>query len=242
VLTVEIVFLVAKPIGLGCLEITLDEIDLGLDAKIVGVGTGERGDECLKLANERNLFTFGDPDQIPQCDLLLSIQYDRIVTSDVISRCGTAINLHLAPLPEYRGCNQFSFAIVDGASHFGATLHLMEAEVDSGDIVYERRFDISENVTVSELHDRTVLEALDLFSESLKSIIENDFPRTPQFTLVEERGSSVHYRKEIEELKKIDLAWSVDRIERHIRATSMPGFPPPFTMINGIRYSIVIEK
>ena len=40
------------------------------------------------------------------------------------------------------------------------------------------------------------------------------------------------YRKEIEKIKKVDLNWSKDRIERHIRATYMTGFEPPYMIIN----------
>ena len=61
----------------------------------------------------------------------------------------------MAPLPEYRGCNQFSFAIVDGKKEFGTTLHKMEEGIDNGDIIAESRFDIPENCFVKELYELT---------------------------------------------------------------------------------------
>jgi hypothetical protein len=54
---------------------------------------------------------------------------------------------------------------------------------------------------------------------------------TPQQQLVAERGTSLHYRSDINKLKVIDLNWSSDAIARHIRATYMPGFEPPYAMI-----------
>jgi len=56
---------------------------------------------------------------------------------------------------------------------------------------------------------------------------------TPQTTLEAERGSSIHFRAEIAALKSIDLSWPAEKIGRHIRATSMPGFEPPYTMVGG---------
>ena len=46
-------------------------------------------------------------------------------------------------------------------------------------------------------------------------------------------GTSLHYKHEINDLKCIDPNWDKEKIERHIRATSMPGFEPPYYMENG---------
>jgi hypothetical protein len=55
----------------------------------------------------------------------------------------------------------------------------------------------------------------------------------PQKDLVNTRGTSIHYRSEIQQLKQIDLSWEQEKIERYIRATYMPGFEPPFTLVEG---------
>lgn len=57
-----------------------------------------------------------------------------------------ALNLHMAPLPEYRGCNQFSFAIADNKKEFGTTIHKMDTGIDHGNILFEKRFPIQMNV------------------------------------------------------------------------------------------------
>jgi hypothetical protein len=38
-------------------------------------------------------------------------------------------------------------------------------------------------------------------------------------------------------IKVIDLSWDKEKIERYIRATSMPGFPPPYCIIDGRKIS-----
>ena len=47
------------------------------------------------------------------------------------------------------------------------------------------------------------------------------------------RGSSIHYRKEINSLKKINLSWNKNKIEKYVRALSMDGFTPPYFEIKG---------
>jgi methionyl-tRNA formyltransferase len=72
-----------------------------------------------------------------------------------------------------------------------------------------------------------------LFIETLQPIFEEKYNKIAQHTLIEKRGASFHYRHEIHSLKKIDLSWDVAKIERHVRATYMPGFEPPYALING---------
>ena len=51
----------------------------------------------------------------------------------------------------------------------------------------------------------------------------------------------LHYRNEINKLKRIDLSWDTDKINRYIRATSMNGFEPPFTVIGGKKIFAIIK-
>ena len=45
------------------------------------------------------------------------------------------------------------------------------------------------------------------------------------------RTTKIHYRKEINNIKIIDLSWPKDKIERYIRATYMLGFEPPYCFV-----------
>jgi methionyl-tRNA formyltransferase len=173
-------------------------------------------------------------DEIATIDFLISVQYHEILKAHHIDRArDIAINLHMAPLPEYRGCNQFSFAIIDGKEEFGTTLHKMETGIDNGAIIAEKRFPIRKGIRVNELYDETVEASKELFEEAIGIVFEGDYQLIPQESLEEERGCSLHYRKEMAQIKKIDLNWPEEKIWRYIRATNMPGFPPPYAEVNG---------
>ena len=109
----------------------------------------------------------------------------------------------------------------------------MDASIDHGDILFERRFQIPPNAWVEDLYELTFNESLDLFIETIADILEGNYSKIPQVNLIQKRGTSIHYRSEINDLKNINLSWDQQKIERHIRATYMPGFEPPFTMLDG---------
>jgi methionyl-tRNA formyltransferase len=129
----QIVFLGSKPIGYHCLQFLLEH-QHELNIEVTGLCTRLRsefgGDNDLsQLAKQYNVRVLPSLNDIPECDIIYSVQHHELLRSQHISKARKiAVNLHLAPLPEYRGCNQFSFAIMDDAKEFGATIH----EIDTG--------------------------------------------------------------------------------------------------------------
>lgn len=81
------------------------------------------------------------------CDLGVSIGGSHIFTSDEIARawCGI-VNLHFAPLPQYRGRYSAGHALRNGETWFGVTLHYVDAGIDTGPIIAERLFPIEPTV------------------------------------------------------------------------------------------------
>ena len=232
----SLVFLGSKPIGYHCLYYLIRQKDqLGIEIAGLLTNDNPRFSTTLSLrtlAEEHGIPVFDSLDELPTVDYLYSVQYHQILKEHHIHKAKKiALNLHMAPLPEYRGCNQFSFAIADQRDEFGTTIHQMDAGIDHGDIVFERRFKIPENCWVDELYELTFNASLDLFIETISEILNGNYTLTPQQQLVAERGTSLHYRSDINKLKVIDLNWSSDAIARHIRATYMPGFEPPYAMI-----------
>lgn len=233
---ISIIFLGSKPIGYECLEYLITQQQV-LNFRIDGVLTQARKEfnvaaDLAVLASKHNIPVLENLDALPDCDILYSVQYHEILkASDIAHAKKLAVNLHMAPLPEYRGCNQFSFAIVDGKKEFGTTIHLMDPRIDHGDVLFEKRFPVPDDFWVNDLYKRTESATLVLFKETLKDLLEGNFKAIPQAELAAKRSSSIHYRKDIDALKKIDLDWPADKIQRHIRATSMPGFEPPYTLL-----------
>jgi methionyl-tRNA formyltransferase len=243
---VRIVFLGSKPIGFHCLQFLLEQKE-ALNIEVVGLCTRLRKEfsgenDLTALAQKYNIPVLSSLNDIPECDIIYSVQHHELLKAEHIERAKIiAVNLHLAPLPEYRGCNQFSFAIMDEAKEFGATIHQIDTRIDHGDVLFEHRFSIPERCWVNDLYELTFNAAIKLFHKSLPSLIEGNYTKISQSELLKKRKESLHFRKEINELKQIDLNQSEAAIEKAIRATYMPGFEPPYTVISGKKVYFKVE-
>jgi methionyl-tRNA formyltransferase len=100
-----------------------------------------------------------------RADWLLCINSTVILPPSLIAAFeGRALNCHPGLLPHYGGLHAHQWAIRNGAREFGATVHVMEAAVDSGPIVAITRFPIRETDTGLSLFRTTMAHAVDLLS------------------------------------------------------------------------------
>jgi methionyl-tRNA formyltransferase len=236
-----VVFLGAKKIGYDCLHHLISHSgDLGI--RLAGVLSKKNirfpEIDLCELAETHGIPVFSSLEDMmeraPEIDLLISVQYHEILKPHHIQRARQlAINLHMAPLPEYRGCNQFTFAILDRKTEFGTTIHRLDPGIDSGAILAEERFPIPASCDVSGLHDLTEEASLRLFKTHIADIISGRVNPIEQSVLIPSRGTSLHFRKEIDQAKQIDPLAGPEKIALRIRATAMPGFEPPYAIING---------
>lgn len=246
----KIVFCCTRSIGYRCLEFLLKNQEV-FEAEVIGVLTNDEqvlGPDLSisDLANENSIPLIPSLDdylKVPDVDILISVQYHQILKTCHIEKTSQiSVNLHMAPLPEYRGCNQFSFAIDNNDTEFGTTLHRLEEGIDSGAILFEKRFPIPENCFVKDLYEITVQKSYELFTENIEQIIQGAYVPVEQEKYFDRRSTSLHYRNEIHALKLIDPDWSGEKIYRRFRATYMPGFPPPHMVLQGKKILLTLEE
>jgi len=234
----KLVFLGSKPIGYECFAHLISQSE-ALNIEIAGLLTHARKEfgnahDLNVLANEHQIRVLDNLSDLPECDIIYSVQYHELLKQEHIDKAKElCANLHMAPLPEYRGANQFSFAIIDGKEEFGTTIHCIDTRIDHGDILFQKRFPVPEKCWVDELYQLTYDASINLFRRTLAHLVNGNYSRVPQALLVAKFGSNVHYRNEMAAIKIIDLHWNKEKTERHIRATSMPGFEPPYCLIDG---------
>src|SRR3990167_9129812 len=105
-------------------------------------------------------------------ELVVSIVGTCIFTLAEISRVPLGIiNLHLAPLPEYRGRYSFTHAILNGEDMFGVALHYVTEELDAGPVIAERRFSVRPDDTAWRLYLRAQRSGRELFDDVLPGIL-----------------------------------------------------------------------
>ncbi len=114
-------------------------------------------------------------------DYLFSITNLSVLPSEVIAMpTRAAINFHDGPLPEYAGLNTPIWAMLAGERRHGITWHLMTDKVDEGDILVQRRFDLSEGETALTLNTKCFEAGMESFEELVKGLTDGTLQGRPQ--------------------------------------------------------------
>lgn len=86
------------------------------------------------------------------CDLLVSMSFNQIFRGALIgmARHGL-INCHAGKLPFYRGRNILNWALINDEREFGITVHYVDDGIDTGDIILQRTYPITDADTYATL-------------------------------------------------------------------------------------------
>ena len=181
-------------------------------------------------------------DFISQCraDVLISIQHPKLISKKTIDLVkGQAFNLHLAPLPEYKGYYGINHAILNEEKIYKSTIHWMNEKADDGDIAYESTIPISKNETALSLYRKAETAGFKIFLSLINNLNDGITPPSnPQ------NGSGYFYsNKSLSKLKNINLPIDIKEVEIKARAFHFPPFEPAYILINGIKIGLVyIDK
>src|SRR5881227_404907 len=114
-------------------------------------------------------------------DVIVVMAYGQILPRDVLNIPRvTCLNLHASLLPRWRGAAPIQAAIAAGDRQTGITVMYMNEGLDTGDILLQRKIEISPTETGSSLHDRLAQIAPELLLESLRLLVAGNAPRIPQ--------------------------------------------------------------
>jgi methionyl-tRNA formyltransferase len=119
--------------------------------------------------------------RVQRVDLALVVAYGRILPEAVLSatRLGF-VNVHASLLPKYRGAAPIAWAIVNGETETGITLMLLDAGMDTGDMLDVARTPIGPDETQGELTARLSAMGAALVRGKLPQFARGELPRTPQ--------------------------------------------------------------
>ncbi|MFG2000826.1 methionyl-tRNA formyltransferase [Spirillospora sp. NPDC048911] len=149
-----------------------------------------------------------------------------------LPRHGT-LNVHDSLLPKFAGFSPIIWALIAGESEVGVTAHMMDEELDAGDIVLQRAVPIGPDDTATDLFHRTVDLIGPIVKESLDLIASGEAKLTPQ----DRTKASFFHKRSIED-SAIDWTWPAEDLERFVRAQSDP-YPNAFTHYRGERVRVL---
>lgn len=93
------------------------------------------------------------------------------------------INVHGSLLPQYRGAAPINWAIINGEKETGVTTFKLQHEIDTGNVLMQKRIPIGEAETAGELHDRMKEVGAALLIETVKGLANGSLKEKPQSSI-----------------------------------------------------------
>lgn len=153
-------------------------------------------------------------------DIFVVAAYGQILSKEIldIPRFG-CINTHASLLPKYRGAAPIQWAIADGENETGVTIMQMDEGLDTGDILYARKVDITKEDTGESLFNKLEDISKQLIVEALDRIEAGDI------NPIRQDGFKATYARILKkEMGELDFTKDAAELERLIRAfTPWPG-------------------
>ena len=114
-------------------------------------------------------------------DVLFSFYYRRLLGEDLLAVAPKGgYNLHGSLLPRYRGRAPVNWALVNGETETGVTLHAMVKRADAGDIAGQIPVPVADDDTAFTLHAKLNEAAHRLLAEQLPRIKDGSVILRPQ--------------------------------------------------------------
>ncbi len=218
---------------------------IGQESLLIGCGDLllERGNRIAAViatdrdiaawARGRGIALLDSADDLLRADLgafdwLLSIANLALLPDAVLAlpRVG-AINFHDGPLPGYAGLNTPAWALMRGETRYGVTWHMLEAGIDTGDIVAQQALDIAPDDTAFTLNSKCYAAAIDCFA-GLVPQIEAGMPERRAQDLGQRRYFAKGDRPE--GLGHLDFGLPAARLSALVRGLDFGGYWNPLAV------------
>ncbi|MBO6587231.1 MAG: methionyl-tRNA formyltransferase [Gracilimonas sp.] len=118
------------------------------------------------------------------CDLFVSMSFNQIFRERLINLPKySTINCHAGKLPFYRGRNILNWVLINDEKKFGITVHFVDEGIDTGDIILQKTYSITDEDTYGTLLEVAYDECAKLLYNAIKQIQDGSFKRIKQNTI-----------------------------------------------------------
>ncbi|HEU4609732.1 MAG TPA: methionyl-tRNA formyltransferase [Chitinophagaceae bacterium] len=170
-----------------------------------------------------------------KCDLFVSMSFNQIFKEAIMNIPPLkTINCHAGKLPFYRGRNILNWALINDEKEFGITVHFVDNGIDTGDIILQKSYPITDNDDYKTLLEKAYADCATVLYEAISLVKDNNFVRIQQST-IHPVGFYCAQRKPGDE--KLNWMQSSRDIFNFIRAICDPG-PMARTFLNDTEIKI----
>lgn len=174
---------------------------------------------------------FYDQLKVLNADLFVVVAF-RILPSNILSLPNKgSINLHASLLPKYRGAAPIHWAIMKGESETGCSIFFLDDEVDTGNIIKQKKTPIGKNETTGDVYERLKEMGAELLLRAIEDIDQDSVDTFPQ-----DDDKATPAPKLFTEDCKIDFQKSAQEVHNKIRGLSP--FPTAWAKLDDLKFNM----
>lgn len=190
--------------------------------------SGPKNDELLTIINEFQLdysYQISDIDSFSP-NLLLACNFPKLVPSKYLSQF-PCINTHWSLLPKWRGIHPTAWALINGDEEIGLSVHMMEEDFDTGDILAQDSVSDIDDMTFNEIHEILAEKQADAVVKVLEAYLETGELKP----IVQDHSLATYIPQRIPEDGIIHWDWPAKRIESLAKALPLPKYPGAYSFL-----------
>lgn len=216
--------------GARVLALVLPTNRVGHDVEVARVAAREAGLPVWVQPSRERIEPFVRELRALAPDAIVIWSYSMILPAAVIEvpRRG-CVNVHGGLLPEYRGPHVMQWAIINGESETGVTLHYVDAGIDTGPIIAEARVPIGVEDDALTVRGKLKVAGARLLRAWWPAIAAGTAPRVPQ-----DESRARYYPLRSPEDGRVDWTAPAVGIYNLVRALVAP-WPGAFTELRGAK-------
>jgi formyltetrahydrofolate-dependent phosphoribosylglycinamide formyltransferase len=130
---------------------------------------------------KKKIFNFNKKDQaenkiidelrIKKIKIICLAGFMKILSKKFIKKFkGKILNIHPSLLPKYKGLNTHQRVINNDEKYSGCTVHYVNAKLDSGKIILQKKIKISKNETAQTLADKILIQEHKLYPKAILKV------------------------------------------------------------------------
>jgi methionyl-tRNA formyltransferase len=204
-------------------------------------GKRKYGEEIMKSAGLAEPFVFDGTDlERPRtlaairalgADIGVSALFGYILRPEILKLMPAGcVNIHPGLLPDNRGACPNVWNIVEGTPA-GATLHYMDAGVDTGDVISQLEVPVTPLDTGESLYRKLEQACVDLFKETWPLVRSGKPPRVAQ----DKEAGATHRTSDVKKIDeiKLDRRYTARELINVLRARTFSPYPGAFIVHEG---------
>ncbi len=170
-----------------------------------------------------------------ECDLFVSMSFNQIFHYGLINHPSLkTINCHAGKLPFYRGRNILNWVLINDEKEFGITVHHVDEGIDTGDIILQRCYPITDDDNYATLLERAYEGCAINLYDAIKAMQNNIVTRIAQEN-IHPMGLYCSARREGDE--RLEWNQTSRDVFNFVRAICCPG-PEARTFLGDVEIKI----